>query len=609
MGRRLTTSSPARSLVSPASLISLAAFASLASFATGCGSNIRRFPLRDPLTVDNDVSPISFPCKPDPKDPKHNVCIPEEYESSFAWDAADNTIFRPITRFFAVDPAGEAANVNSFDEVPDSSWFTGRIGAKPMSPDEAALGSCDDKVLDPSDADGSWLIDMGKPNGANPGFRVKVEGVGKFMLKADPKPEPERATGAASIAARLYYAAGFFAPCDSVVYVRRSLLKLKPGLRVTDNSGVAKDFDEKALQAVFDSASKRPPATPGGEELVRLTASRWLPGRTVGPFTYAGVRNDDSNDIIRHEDRRELRGARLFAAWLNHFDSREQNSMITWMADDPKDPDSSPGHFQHWYIDLGDCFGSVWNWDQISRRLGFSYYLDIPYLLEDFVTLGIPSRPWEHAQRSKDGDIFGYFHSRDFDPEMWRGGYPNPAFGRMSERDGAWMARIIARFTPEHVAAAVRVGDYTQPKHSAFLEHHLMERRDIILRRYLDRLSPLADVRVDGDTLCATDLARKTKVFGASEFHYAATEYTGPRYAVAQRPAPTASADGGVCVPLTHANVAASEPPDSAERYVVVDIENGHAHGLLRAHLYDLGGARGYKLVGIERPDGLTPPS
>ena len=34
-----------------------------------------------------------------------------------------------------------------------------------------------------------------------------------------------------SIAARFYHAAGWFAPCDSVVYVKRSLLKLVRGRR------------------------------------------------------------------------------------------------------------------------------------------------------------------------------------------------------------------------------------------------------------------------------------------------------------------------------------------------------------------------------------------
>src|SRR5262245_53737226 len=109
--------------------------------ALGCGGGVRRFPLREPLWKDNDTTPFVASCRPDPKpDPKdppnHKICMPEEYKSGFLWDGADNIVFRPTARFFAVDPAGESANVNSMDEVPDSSWFTNRIGKTPMTPEE-----------------------------------------------------------------------------------------------------------------------------------------------------------------------------------------------------------------------------------------------------------------------------------------------------------------------------------------------------------------------------------------------------------------------------------------------------------------------------------------
>ena len=55
---------------------------------------------------------------------------------------------------------------------------------------------------------------------------------------------------------------------------------------------------------------------------MRATASRYVDGEPVGPFRYYGTRTDDPNDVIDHEQRRELRGLRLFAAWLNHDDQR-----------------------------------------------------------------------------------------------------------------------------------------------------------------------------------------------------------------------------------------------------------------------------------------------
>src|SRR5262249_38503245 len=135
----------------------------------------------------------------------------------------------PVSKFFQVDAVGEAENVNAFDEVPDSSWFTNRIGAHPMSIEEAQHGYCAAGPYLTSDPpDDSWLIDHGKDNGANPGFRVKVNGA-KFMLKIDDG-QSERATAATAIAARFYHAAGWFAPCDSIVYFKRSALRLMPGL-------------------------------------------------------------------------------------------------------------------------------------------------------------------------------------------------------------------------------------------------------------------------------------------------------------------------------------------------------------------------------------------
>src|SRR5262249_14045611 len=151
-----------------------------------------------------------------------------------------------------------------------------------------------------------------------------------------------------------------------VVYLRPSVLKLTPGLTVTNNEGVTHAFDEAALKELLAHASHR-------GELVRFAASRWLPGRTIGPFTYSGLRDDDPNDVIPHEDRRDLRAARVLAAWTEHYDSREQNSMDVWLSDDPRDPDSSPGKVIHYYLDLGDCFGGAWSPDLLWRRIGRSY--------------------------------------------------------------------------------------------------------------------------------------------------------------------------------------------------------------------------------------------
>jgi hypothetical protein len=551
---------------------------------SACGG-LTRFPVADAVVIDADQTPFAP--------------APAEYVSPFVWDGADQLAFRPIARFFAVDPAWRARNVNALDEVPDSSWFENRIGKSTLSADELRSGPCGSKVLDPSAPDGAWLIDQGKPNGANPGFRVNIPGIGKFMLKADPDGEPERATGATAIAARIYYASGYNAPCDSVVYFRPEVLALKPGLVVTDNSGVPRPFDRAALRRVLSAASRR-----NGK--VRMVASRWLPGKPVGPYRYEGTREDDPNDVIPHEDRRELRGARLLAAWLNHFDSREQNTMDVFVpADTNEEGVGGKGHVRHFILDLGDCFGSVWAADGISRRLGHAYYFDFGYVAEDFLTFGILQRPWDRAKR--DGGIFNYFSSRDFDAEAWRGGYGNPAFMRMTEEDGAWMARIIARFDDSLVAAAVAAADYDGPS-TDYLSRTLQERRDILLRRYLRKLSPLADVAVRGTSLCATDLARRTGVSSVSPNAYSesAVFFEEVKLSPRERLMPRAGRDASVCVELPRTTGSASGR-DSDSRYAVLDLFTSSSENPLRVHLYD-GGDRGYRVLGIERPSSAARP-
>ena len=535
-----------------------------------------------------------MPCRldPTPEDPAHRVCTPKPYVSSFAWDAADNTLFRPLTRVFALDGGGEATNVNALDEVPDSSWFENRLGVRVPSLEDMVKGPC--KVeLDPGAADGTWVIDKGKSDGATPGFRVKVPNKGKFMLKGDFDAQPERPSAASAIGVRLYHAVGFHVSCDAVVYFKPSLLKLTPGLTVTTNAGVTSPFDEKALDLIVTHSPKR-------GEAIRMQSSEWLPGLPLGPFKYDGVRADDPNDIIPHEDRRELRGGRLLAAWMNHFDAREQNTMSVWMADDRKHADSSPGYIKHFYLDTSDSFGSEWDWDGISRRLGFSHYLDLPHVGQDFVSLGLVRRRWLTVERPQDGEIFGYYRADDFDAATWHAGYPNPTFDRMTERDGAWMARILARFTPEHLGALVKKGDFSEKKHEQYLLDTLLTRQQRVLRRYLGKLSPVTDLVVKGSRICGVDLARKSGLFSAGDFKYEAALLTDAGEKASDLVA-TAAGEAEICIELPSSAPPAGMADDDGRRYRVVRLRNRQAPGSLWVHLYDLGPERGLVLAGIER--------
>jgi hypothetical protein len=567
----------------------------------GCASSNRTFPLRDPMTVDTDTQPVTVACRSSPttKDPHNVSCAPDVYVSPLIWDGADNMVFRPLSEAVGVERHGEAVNVNSLDEVPDSSWFTNRIGTRDISADELARGACSPaQILDPDGSeDGTWLIDHGKDNGSSPGFRVTIPGKGKYMLKGETPDQPERPSAASTIGAAAYQAVGFNTSCEQIVYFRPSLLKLTADLTHQGNFGAVEPFDQKVVDKILADSPHR-------GELVRMQASAWLPGYLIGPFRYTGTRTDDPNDVTPHDDRRELRGGRLLAAWLDHFDAREQNSMDSWIATSGAGngkPDASPGHVVHYYLDTSDCLGSEWEWEQISRRLGYSYLADWGDMARDLLTLGIPTRPWDRVRRTPGQEIFGFFNVKDFEPDGWKNEYPNAAFSRMTERDGAWMARILAHFTPEMVEALARMGKFSDPRKTTYLTSVLQGRLEKILGRYLTRLSPLTNVRVDtGDRLCAEDLAETRRLRPPAEFRYQARLLTSAgvqELAVARQP------EGKICVTLRHAAAQGGSRNDAAQRYVRVALKDGVAQGALVAYLYDLGPVLGYRLAGIERPE------
>lgn len=574
----------------------------LAVLAGGAGLGCRSastwpFPFREPLAVDTDMAPVNLPCRPDPspKDPKRLRCAPEEYVPAPGWDHINNSVFDPISQALSVEAVGEAVNVNSMDEIPDSAWFTNRLGARPMSVEEVAAGGCKPEdsldALEEQAAPGSWVIDRGKSDGASFGFRVDIPGKGKYMLKTDDAVQPEQANAGAVIGAAIYHAAGYNTTCEQVIYFRRELLKLTPGLIATNNQGISHPFDEAALDKGLSTTSTH-------DGLIRMTASKWLSGLTIGPYTFQGLRRDDPNDVIHHEHRRDLRGSRLIAAWLNHWDARDQNSMDVWIASDATHERSSPGYVRHYVLDTSDVIGQAPNPPELSRRLGHSYYVDPRDFLFDLVTLGIPERPWDRAHYTPGHERFAWFSDRDFDAEGWKPSYPNPAFTRMTERDGAWMARILARFSREQIAAIVGAARFSNPSDPPYLVDILMRRRQNILERYFGRLSPVTDVHGEADgRVCAVDLARATGVFAADRFRYEVVQEsrgdrtalpvtTGPDGVLCFAPRPLGSGGGADGV-LAH--------------YTRIVIHNGAVPGPLEMQAYDLG-ARGMRIVGVRRP-------
>ena len=98
---------------------------------------------------------------------------------------------------------GEATNVNTLDEVPNSAWFTNRHGTRRMR-----IGAL---VRGPNQGAGPiepWTIVAGKSEGLTPGFEVEDGNGVRYVLKLDPAGVPELSSAAEVIATKLFYAFG-----------------------------------------------------------------------------------------------------------------------------------------------------------------------------------------------------------------------------------------------------------------------------------------------------------------------------------------------------------------------------------------------------------------
>ncbi len=579
-------------------LLALAA----STLLTACPQGPRRFPLAAPLWEDPDRNHV-------PEEP-------EEYYSGMFADVGDKTLFRPLSRLFTFPLPGEAKNVNALDEVPNSSWFHNRIGMHPFTPEQAARGACSDPPLDPTR--GPWEVAGAKPDGANPGFFVKTP-QGTYLLKFDGPVQPERATAADVIGSRVYHAAGYHSPCNQVVWFKREIIRIGKGAKAKNKYGEKFPVTDKEVEQVLSKAFRLKDGT------LRASASQFLPGKPIGPWTYNGRRGDDPNDAIPHEDRRELRGARLLASWVNHWDSREQNTLNMLVKDGGR------SYIRHYYIDFGDTLGSRWPQDGISRRLGHSYYLALDHVLGDLFTLGLLDRPWFNARLSTEAEIFGYFDAENFVPSQWRSAYPNPAFDRMDFRDALWMVRILSRFTDDHVRAMVKAGQFSKPTDEAYAVSTLIKRRDMILREYLTKHAPLDRFRLvrrgktkdkRAQSLCFEDLATKHRLAAPRDVLYKMRFVAGKELKkelgwLQFQPDPEHPHRSCVLMPIGDKRPAdlagASARDDHPLRYGVLRIFVHQKPTLpptsnMEVHFYDLGPERGFRLVGIRRmPEVLTP--
>jgi hypothetical protein len=548
-------------------------FLAAASLTWSCGP-APRFALRAPVLDDPDTARLA-------RRPARRP------DSDMQW-ATDALVLRPVSHLFAFDHPGPAHNVNALDEVPNSSWFTNR------SPDpvEAAEGPCRDHPVPLA----PFTITSAKVGGYSPGFFVTDAQGRRYALKFDHivSRAPELSTAADTITSRLYWSLGYNVPCNRVARLHESDLRLGDHAYYVDDLGAHRRMSNERYARTLAMIPRRV-----GDGTLRVALSEFLPGEPLGPWPTLGVRSDDPNDRVPHEHRRELRGERILAAWVNHWDAREPNALDTLVQQD------DGARVAHWMMDFGDTLGGPTADLAHQRRLGYGYVIDPGESAARAVTLGFYRPTYESLRIDPRAPSLGFFDVAHFEPADWRPWIPLPRFDYAQDEDLAWMARRIARLGREHLEAIVARAEFSDPAVSRRLVEILLGRRARLLRWSFERVSPIADVVASGrDRVCAVDLAVTSGVGSMERTRLTASLRNGPRLDAASR-APrwiAGASRGEFCIELPH------DAPDTARdddpaRYVVLDLDRTEAGHTTRlsAHLYDLGPTRGFVLAGIER--------
>ena len=403
-----------------------------------------------------------------------------EQELSQYWDFLDNTFGRPGERRDI-----PAVNVNTMDDVPDSMWFVDRIGRGGMTTEAIVRGPDRVAALEAP----AWELVQAKNTGAQPGFRAIVAGDASrqlYQVEFDPPDFPELATGAELIGTAIYHALGYHVVENYLVTIDPVRIAIAPTARIRDESGRTRPYTRADLEAVLHRAARRPDGT------YRALASRFAPGRPRGQFRYAGTRPDDPNDIYPHEHRRELRGARVFAAWLAHDDSRGNNTL------DMLEGEPGAQYLRHYMFDFGSIMGSGTTGPNPPRS-GHEYLVDRGPNLRTLATFGLAPPVWARRAPRSYAPAAGPFQGDDFDPAAWKAEYPNPAFENLQPADAFWAARRVAAFSDDALRAVVAKARYTDPAATDQIVRALIARRDAIARTWLTVVTPVVDVTLGSD--------------------------------------------------------------------------------------------------------------
>ena len=423
------------------------------------------------------TAPHFYPDDPIAREPaSQDASQARPYEIEQMYEMVYNLFVAP-----GYKPSGtRAQNINTIDEVPDSSWFTNRIGSRTITADELARGPVAGAAPDPS----RWTLIREKTSGAHPGFTAKDARGETWFLEFDPPYYPEGATGSVIVASKIFWALGYNQVESFLTTFDRKHVEIDPKATIRRPSGARTPFSQDDINAILEHVAKDKDGT------YRVIAGRLIPGTIMGNFLFEGTRPDDPNDLVPHQHRRELRALRVFGAWTNLTDLKAANTIDALTTEN--------GHavIKHYLQDVGSTFGmcnDLHEWD-----LSWEHFYQSDTTRRRLFSFGFALSPWQTVRYVEYPSI-GKFEGDRFDPRTWKPQTQTTAYMETRDDDAFWATRRIVAFSDELIRAAVRTGQYSDPEAEKYLGDVLIKRRNKIASVYMTAVNPIVAPRLDGN--------------------------------------------------------------------------------------------------------------
>jgi len=502
-----------------------------------------------------------------------------------------NLVFQTLEGLFG-EPGGpfvdrRAQNVNTIDEVPDGPFYVNRAGRLELTPEIVARAANTSN----GPVDGPWTVVSAKSDGINPGFTVRDKANTLWFVKFDPPGWRGMATGTEGVAAKLFWAVGYHTVEYHIARLNPSNLMVGGDARITPDGEVERVMVPGDVDRLLSKVQR------DGDGTYRVILSRAAPGRPVGRIRFDGTRADDPNDVVPHQHRRELRGYRVFAAWLNHVDAKGINSLASLVTENGRT------FIRQYLLDFGSALGSA----AIAPREGWEGYEGLFEAPGDIgkrmIAFGFNVPEWRRVRWYESPAVGRLLTSHDtWDPRAWTPHVTNGAFNQMRADDAFWAAEKLTYITNPMIDAAVREGMFGDVEAERQLARVIRERRDRVLQTYLPAVNPITRPSIEGGELRFHNAAVEAGVAAAPK-EYRATWYSFDNATGTTTPLGTSGTVAG----LGQGSAAATRlllPPRLDSEFIKVEISATGAPVPAwekPVSVYFRRAGTGWRLVGLER--------